>query len=375
LAYSVTLIPGDGIGPEVSDAARRCLEATGIGIDWDVHEAGAQAWEREGDPLPEHVVESIRVTGVALKGPISTPTGSGYRSANIALRDRLDLYAGIRPCRALDGVRTPFPHTDIAVVRMTGEDLYAGIEYERGMPATERLRALIAETDGRRLPADTGISIKPLSVSNAKRVITRAFEYARGEGRSKVTAVHKASVMRYTDGLFLAVAREVARDYPDLEFGERLVDSVCHDLVARPGASDVLVLPVMYGDIISDIGAGLIGGLGMVPGANVGDDCAVFEAAHGSAPRHAGRGTANPIGLILSGVMLLRHLGEATAAERLTAAVEMVVREGRSVTPDLKPRRDDPTAVRTSEVADAVIDTLQRERTLVTPDERGSEVP
>jgi isocitrate dehydrogenase (NAD+) len=275
------------------------------------------------------VVDSIRANGVALKGPISTPARSGHRSANIELRDLLDLHTGIRPCRALPGAPTPYPETDVVVIRMVQEDLYAGIEYERGTPETERLRDLIAETDGRRLPSDTGISIKPLSASNARRVVRRAFDYARAERREKVTAVHKATVMRHTDGLFLEVAREVAADYPDIEFADRLVDAVCHDLVSRPSSCDVLVLPMLYGDIVSDLCAAMAGGIGTVPGVNLGDSHAVFEAAHGTAPRRAGRNSANPVGMILSGAMLLRRLGERQAAERLESAVEAVVAEGR----------------------------------------------
>jgi isocitrate dehydrogenase (NAD+) len=357
VAHEVTLIPGDGVGPETTAAARRCLDATGVEIDWDVQEAGLAAVESDGDPLPERVIASIKRHRLALKGPLSTPA-KGYRSANLALRQRLELYAGIRPCKALAGVPTAFPRTDIVVVRMITEDLYAGIEYERGRTETDRLRALIAETEGTRLPNDAGISIKPISVSNAGRVVRKAFEYAESEGRSKVTAVHKATVMRHTDGLFVEVARKIAAGHNGISFEERLVDTVCHDLVARPGRYDVLVLPMLYGDIISDLGAGLIGGLGMAPGVNLGDEYALFEAAHGSAPRHAGHNRANPLALILSGTMLLRHLGEIDAAERLDAAVATVVREARTVTYDLLPVGE-RSAAATSEVADAVIDALE----------------
>jgi isocitrate dehydrogenase (NAD+) len=356
--HRVTLIPGDGIGPEVSEAARRALEATGVAFEWDIQDLGAESYAREGPALLERAVDSIRERGVAIKGPTSTPSGSGFRSINIALRNALDLYTGIRPCKAYPGVRTPFAGTDLVVVRMNHEDLYAGIEYRRDEEAAEQLRALVRETRGVELSPDTGISLKPLSAHASARVARRAFEYAREHGRARVTAVHKATVMRYTDGLFLEACRDVAAGYPDIEFDDRLVDNVCHQLVSHPAECDVLLLPIMYGDIVSDVGAGLVGGLGMAPGANVGDEAAVFEAVHGSAPRQAGRDRANPFALMLSGVMLLRHVGERDAADRLEAAIAAVVREGRSVTYDLMPTRDDPGAAATSQVTDAVIERL-----------------
>ena len=358
MLHRVTLIPGDGIGPEVTEAARRALEATGVAFEWDLQDLGAESYAREGPALLERAVESIRERGVAIKGPTSTPSGSGFRSINIALRNALDLYAGIRPCKAYPGVRTPFAETDLVVVRMNHEDLYAGIEYRRDEDAAEQLRALVRETRGVELSPDTGISLKPLSVQASARVARRAFEYAREHGRGRVTAVHKATVMRYTDGLFLEACRDVAAGYPDVEFDDRLVDNVCHQLVSHPEECDVLLLPIMYGDIVSDVGAGMVGGLGMAPGANVGDEAAVFEAVHGSAPRHAGRDRANPFALTLSGVMLLRHVGERDAADRLEAAIAAVVREGRSVTYDLMATRDDPGAAPTSQVTDAVIEHL-----------------
>jgi isocitrate dehydrogenase (NAD+) len=355
MAHQATLIPGDGIGPETTDAARRCIEATGVDIDWDVQEAGIAAWESCGDPLPTEVIESIRRHRVALKGPISTPQGSGYRSANMALRKALGLYAGIRPCKTLDGVPTRFPAIDVVVVRMTSEDLYAGIEFAPDAAETAELRAFIEQTDGTSLPADSGISIKPISAASARRAARVAFEHAAREGRAKVTAVHKATVMRHTDGVFVEAAREVAAEFPRIRFGERLVDAVCHDIVAHPERCDVLLAPMLYGDIISDLCAGLSGGLGMIPGVNLGNENAVFEAAHGSAPRHAGEGRANPIALILTGVMLLDHLGEADAAERLRAAVATVVRDGQTLTYDLRAPGDDRPHASTSEVAEAVI--------------------
>lgn len=355
MVHHVTMIPGDGIGPEVCDAARRVLEATGVGLEWDAHDLGAESYARAGPPLLERVLASVRERGVALKGPIATPSGTGFRSINVALRTELDLYAGIRPCRAYPGVPTPFPETDLVVVRMNHEDLYAGIEYGRDEQAAAQLRRLVRESRGVELSDDTGISLKPLSASASARVAHAAFEYARAYGRRKVTAVHKATVMRCTDGLFLEACREVAAAYPDIMFDDRLVDSVCHQLVSRPAECDVLLLPTMYGDIVSDLGAGMVGGLGMAPGANVGDEAAVFEAVHGSAPRHAGHGRANPFGLMLSGVMLLRHLGEQQAASRLEQAISEVVRERKTVTYDLKRPRDDTSAASTAEVAQAVV--------------------
>jgi isocitrate dehydrogenase (NAD+) len=358
LAHRVTLIPGDGIGPEVTGAARRVLDASGAGIEWDVQEAGTGARERDGDPLPPRVIESVRERGVALKGPIATPADSRFRSPNIALREALGLHATIRPCRALPGVPVRVGDTDLVIVKMNSGDLYEGIEYRRGEPATERLRTFIGETHDRHLGDDTEISIRPLSASNTRWVVRRAFAYAAEAGRSKVTAVHKANVVRATDGMFLEIAREVSREFSSLAFEEELVDAVSEHLVRSPADYDVLVMPRVYGDIVSGIAAALIGGVGMAPGVNLGEQCAVFEAAHGSAPRHAGRNRANPMALLLSGAMLLRHLGEHEAADRFDAAIAAVLREGRTVTYDLKTSRHDPDAAGTSEVADAVIAAL-----------------
>jgi len=355
MTHQVTLIPGDGIGPEVCEAARRAIEATSAPIEWDVQEFGAEAYLREGPPLLERVIGSVRERGVALKGPTSTPSGKGFRSINIALRRELDLYAGVRPSRALPGIPTPFPEIDVVVVRMNTEDLYAGIEYGRDDETAARLREIVAATKGTVLPPDTGVSLKPLSHDAAGRVAGAAFEHARANGRRRVTAVHKATVMRATDGLFLEACREVAAGYADIEFDDRLVDNACAKLVMRPEECDVLVMPMMYGDIVSDVAAGLVGGLGVAPGANLGDDAAVFEAVHGSAPRHGGHNRANPLAMMLSGVMLLHHVGEEAAAARLEGAIEDVTREGRALTYDLA--RDRPPAG-TSEVADAVVERL-----------------
>ena len=349
MRHSVTLIPGDGIGPEVCDAARSALEATGVQFDWDVQALAAESYAAEGPALLEKAIASVRERGAALKGPTSTPAVKGFRSINIALRNELGLYAGIRPSKHYAGVPAPFAGADVVVVRMNQEDLYAGIEYAHDEPDGARLRDFVRETRGVELSPETGISLKPLSGPAAARVARRAFGYARANGRRRVTAVHKATVMRHTDGVFLEACREVARDHPDVDFDDRLVDNVCHQLVSHPETCDVLLSPIMSGDILSDVAAGLVGGLGMAPGANVGDAASVFEAVHGSAPRHAGRDRVNPFAMMLSGVMLLRHLGEQPAAERLEGAIAAVVQEGRTLTYDLG------GTARTSQVAEAVI--------------------
>jgi isocitrate dehydrogenase (NAD+) len=359
VAHEVTLIPGDGTGPELTEATRRVLEATGVEFDWDVQQAGADVMDQfGGNPLPEQTLESIRRTGVAIKGPITTPVGGGFRSVNVGLRKALDLYAQVRPCKTYEGVRTRFEDVDLVIVRENTEDLYAGIEYEQGKPETVELIEWIEAQGGTLRHGDAGISIKPLSVSGTHRVVQFAFDYARRNGRRKVTAVHKANIMKFTDGLYLRVAREVAEENTDIEFDDRIVDNMCMQLVQRPDEYDVLVLPNLYGDIVSDLAAGMIGGLGMAPGANFGEDAAIFEPTHGSAPKYAGQNKANPIAMMLSGMLMLRHLDEAEAAERLESAIADVIREGASLTYDMKPSRDDPTAVGTSEVADAIIDKM-----------------
>jgi len=356
VAHRATFIPGDGTGPEISEAVRRVLEATGVEFEWDFQDAGTDVYESEGTPLPDRVIESIKERGLALKGPITTPVGSGFRSVNVALRKELDLYMCLRPCKAYEGVRTRFPETDIVIVRENHEDLYAGIEYEMGAPETAKIRAAIAETSGTQIREDAGISIKPISVFGTQRIVRAAFEYAKKNGRQKVVAAHKANIMKFSDGLFLRVAREVAeQEYPDIDFEDRIIDNLCNQLVSRPEEYDVIVLPNLYGDIVSDLGAGLIGGLGLAPGANIGDDVAVFEATHGSAPKYKGQNKVNPLALMLSGLMMLRHIEERDAADRLETAIADVIREGESVTYDMKPSRDDPTAVGTSEMADAII--------------------
>ena len=360
MTHRVTFIPGDGVGPELSEATRRVLEATGVSFDWDVQEAGVDVMEKYGTPLPQHVLESIRSTGVGIKGPITTPVGTGFRSVNVALRKELDLYCCLRPCKWYPGVRSRYENVDLVICRENHEDLYAGIEFEQGQPETLKLIDFLSDLSGKKIREDSGISIKPISVTGTKRIVTYAFEYARRYGRKKVTAVHKANIMKFTDGLFLSTAREVAQGYPDIQFEDRIVDNLSMQLVQRPEEYDVLVLPNLYGDIVSDLCAGLIGGLGVAPGANIGDHAAVFEATHGSAPKYKGQNKVNPMAMMLSGVLMLRHLGEEDAAGRLEAALAAVIAEGKSVTYDMKPTRDDPTAVGTSHVADGVIEKLQR---------------
>ncbi len=359
MAHEVTLIPGDGTGPELAEATRRVLEATGVEFDWDLQQAGADVMDQfGGNPLPEETLESIRRTGVAIKGPITTPVGGGFRSVNVGLRKALDLYGQVRPCKTYEGVRTRFDDVDLIIVRENTEDLYAGIEYEQGKPETRELIDWIEAHGGKLRHDDAGISIKPVSVSGTRRIVQFAFDYARRNGRRKVTAVHKANIMKFTDGLYLHVAREVAEENSDVEFDDRIVDNMCMQLVQRPDEYDVLVLPNLYGDIVSDLAAGMIGGLGMAPGANFGQDAAIFEPTHGSAPKYAGQNKVNPMAMLLSGMLMLRHLDETEAADRLESALADVIREGASVTYDMKPSRDDPTAVGTSEVADAIIDKM-----------------
>ena len=360
MAHRVTFIPGDGVGPELSEATRRVIEATGVGFDWDVQEAGADVMDRYGTPLPEHVLASIRQNGVAIKGPITTPVGTGFRSVNVALRKELDLYCCLRPCKTYPGVRSRYENVDVVICRENHEDLYAGVEFEQGTAEAKQLIETIERLAGKRIRDDSGISIKPISITGTKRIVRWAFEYAKREGRKKVTAVHKANIMKFSDGLFLETARQVAaEEYPDVEFEDRIVDNLAMQLVARPEEYDVLVLPNLYGDIISDLCAGLIGGLGVAPGGNIGDEAAVFEATHGSAPKYRGMNKVNPMAMMFSGVLMLKHLDERDAADRLEAALAEVIREGRSVTYDMKPTRDDPTAVGTSQVADAVIERLE----------------
>ena len=355
MPYDVTLIPGDGTGPEITEATRRVLEATGVEFNWHVRDAGLAVLEKHGTVLPEEVIQSIRETKVGLKGPITTPVGKGFRSANVALRKSLDLYANLRPAHSYPGLRSRYENIDLIIVRENTEDLYAGIEFQRGSAEMDELVDFVARTTGTKLSKDAAISFKYISVPASRRIVKFAFDYARANKRRKVTAVHKANIMKFSDGLFLQVAQEVAKEYPDIQFEDRIVDNMCMQLVQKPEIYDVLVLPNLYGDILSDLSAGLIGGLGVAPGANIGDKYAVFEPVHGSAPKYAGQNKVNPMAMMFSGVLLLRHIGEREAADRLQNAMAAVIAEGKYVTYDLKPRPDDPTAVGTSQVADAII--------------------
>ncbi|MEM4201852.1 MAG: isocitrate/isopropylmalate dehydrogenase family protein [Candidatus Hadarchaeum sp.] len=358
MEHVVTLIYGDGVGPEVITAARRCIEATGARIKWEIVEAGAEVIPKYGTPLPEKVLESIKRNGVAFKGPITTPVGSGFRSVNVALRKELDLYACLRPCKWYPGVRSRYIGVDLVVVRENTEDLYAGIEYEPRKPETEEFIRFVRERKKAVIREGSGISLKPISPAASERIVRFAFNYARRNGRKKVTAVHKANIMKFSDGVFLETARRVAAEFPEIAFEDRIVDNMCMQLVQKPELYDVIVAPNLYGDILSDLCAGLVGGLGVAPGANIGDQVAVFEPTHGSAPKYAGKNKVNPTAAVLSGVMLLRYLGELEAARRLEEAVASVIKEGKRVTYDLKPDPEDPTAVGTSEMADAIIEAL-----------------
>ncbi|MDI6642968.1 MAG: isocitrate/isopropylmalate dehydrogenase family protein [Candidatus Hodarchaeaceae archaeon] len=352
--YKITLIPGDGVGPEVVAAAKKCIEATGVPVKWEEMEAGAGVMEKYGTPLPDEVLESIRKNRVALKGPITTPVGSGFRSVNVAIRKALDLYACLRPYKWYAGARSRYPETNLVVVRENTEDLYAGIEFPVGAPETEEFIKFVREKKKAEVRRDSGISLKPISRFASERIVRFAFNYAKKNGRKKVTAVHKANIMKYSDGLFLEAARKVAQEFPDVTFEERIVDNMCMQLVQKPHLYDVIVAPNVYGDILSDLCAGLVGGLGMAPGANIGDKFAVFEPTHGSAPKYAGLNKVNPTAAILSGVMMLRHLGEEAAAEKLEGAVAKVIAEGKNVTYDFKEDPSDPSAVGTREMAEAI---------------------
>jgi len=359
MGVRVTLIPGDGIGPEVTTAARKCIEATGVPIEWEIQEAGEEVIDKYGTPLPDHVLESIKKNKVALKGPIITPIAGGFRSVNVEIRKRLNLYACVRPCKLYPGVKSRYENVDIIVVRENTEDLYSGMEFNKEFGGEEELSKLLKEYYNYKLKDRWAISFKLITEEGARRIIDFAFRYVRKNNRKKVTCVHKANILKFSDGLFLEVGREVAKKYPDIEFQELIVDNTCMQLVLRPHEFDVLVLPNLYGDIVSDLCAGLVGGLGVAPGANIGDKYAVFEPTHGAAPKYRGQNKVNPTATILSGVMMLRYLGFKEEADRLENAVATVIKEGKSVTYDLKPTRDDPTAVGTQEMAEAIIKKLE----------------
>ncbi|HSL10728.1 MAG TPA: isocitrate/isopropylmalate dehydrogenase family protein [Actinomycetota bacterium] len=352
MRHRVTLIAGDGIGPEVAAATRLVLDAADVGIEWVERSAGSAALASQGDLLPSETLDAIRAARVAIKGPITTPVGTGFRSVNVALRQELDLFAAVRPARALPGVDIRHPSVDLVVVRENTEDLYQGIEYERGRPATAALRDELRALGGHEVPADAGVTIKPISVTGTRRIVRFAFEYAQRNRRHRVTVGHKANVMRFSDGIFLETARAVAGEFPDVPWDEVQIDHLSSRLAKDPGVFDVLLLPNLYGDIVSDLCAGLVGGLGLIPGANIGWEYAVFEAVHGSAPDIAGQGKADPIAMILSGAMLLRHIGELTAAENVEWAVDEVLRRRRIRTPDLGGNAT------TMEVAEAIAATV-----------------
>ncbi len=360
MAYDITLIPGDGIGPEVTEAAKRVLEATGVAFHWELAHVGDSAQDLYGTPLPGYVLELIRKNKVAFKGPVTTPVGSGFRSVNVALRKELDLYACVRPCKTYPGVPSLYKDIDIVIVRENVEDLYTGVEFEKGTPETARLIELVMDTKGHAVRADSGISLKIISETCSERIVRYAFEYARANRRKKVTAMHKANIMKFSDGLFLSVARNVARKYPDIEFDDRIADNMNMQLVKKPEQFEVVVAPNLYGDIASDLCAGLVGGLGVAPGVNLNDEIAVFEPVHGSAPKYAGQNKSNPMAMMLSGVMMLRHIGEKKAADRLEKAIAAVIAEGKKVTYDMKPGAPPSQVVGTSQVADAVIEKLEK---------------
>jgi isocitrate dehydrogenase (NAD+) len=349
VAHLVTLIPGDGIGPEVSEATRMVLEATGIDFEWDVQDAGEAVMEREGGPLPPRVIDSIRRSRTAIKGPITTPVGTGFRSVNVALRQELDLFAAVRPSRTLPGVPSRHPPLDLVVVRENTEDLYAGIEFERGSPATGRLRKKLRELGRVTVRDDAGVTVKPISVTGTRRIVRFAFDHAQRNGRRRVTVGHKANIMKFSDGVFLRTAMTEAAAYPDVEMEAVQVDELALRLASEPETLDVMLLPNLYGDIVSDVCAGLVGGLGLAAGANIGWEYAVFEPVHGSAPDIAGRGVANPVAMVLSGSMMLRHLSERGAADALERAVASVLENGDRVTPD------HGGSATTTEMAEAIV--------------------
>lgn len=359
--YKVTLIPGDGTGPELASAAKKCVDATGVNIEWEIQDAGSSSLKDKGEILPKSVLESIRKNKIALKGPIITPIAGGYRSVNVALRQELDLFVCLRPAKSYPGIKSIHPNIDILVFRENTEDLYSGIEFARGSDEVKDLIKLTKKSLNKQIRPDSAISLKPISEFASKRIFSFAFEYALAHNRKKVTAVHKANIMKYTDGLFLECGREIAQKYKGrIEFEETIVDNLSMQLVTKPSNFDCLVLPNLYGDIISDLCAGLIGGLGVAPGANIGEKLALFEPVHGAAPKYAGKNKVNPTATILSAAMMLDYIGEAAAAQNLKNAIIKVVNEGKSVTYDLKPDRNDPTAVGTQEMAEAIIRELKK---------------
>lgn len=358
MGYRITLIPGDGIGPEITEVTKDCIKAAGVDIDWDIQQAGECAIEKYGTPIPDGTLESIEKNKLCLKAPLTTPVGSGFRSVNVYIRQRFNLYVCLRPFKFYEGVRSRYSGLNMVVVRENMEDLYAGIEFERGKKDTEELIGFISKTTGKEIKEDSGISIKPISAGNSERIVRFAFEYARKNKRKKVTAIHKANIMKFTDGLFLDVARKVAGEYTDIEFEDRIVDNMAMQLVQKPELYDILVCPNLYGDILSDLCAGLVGGLGLSPGANIGEEIAVFEATHGSAPKYRGLNKVNPSALLLAGIMMLDYIGESKKAEKIEQALADVIKEGKCVTYDFR----EPGAadcVGTREMGQAIINKLK----------------
>jgi isocitrate dehydrogenase (NAD+) len=353
--YRVTLIPGDGIGTEVSEAARRVIDASGVHIEWEVREAGVTALESQGNLLPEATLESLKRNKVGLKGPMTTPIGSGFRSVNVGLRQELGLYANLRPGKTLKGVQSRFDDIDLVVIRENLEGMYTGIEFDTGTTEAAEVIDAINERSKKQIDGSAAISIKLITPAESRRIVEYAFEYAKANGRKQVTAVHKANIMKFTDGLFLREAQAVAERYPDIAFNDRIVDNMCMQLMQKPEQYDVLVMPNLYGDIVSDLVAGMVGGLGVAPSGNIGPDGAVFEAIHGSAPSHAGKNEANPTAMILSGALMLRHMGERAAAEKVEGAVAEVIGKGKDVTYDLRADRDPSKAATTTGMTDAII--------------------
>jgi isocitrate dehydrogenase (NAD+) len=357
--YNVTLIPGDGIGPEVTEATRRVLESTGIGFNWEYRDAGMIAQEKHGDVLPEETLASIRKNKIGLKGPITTPIGGGFRSVNVGLRHALSLYTNLRPGKTIKGVQSTFEDIDLVVVRENMEGMYSGVEFDTGTPEAAEVIGKINSLSKKQIPADAAISIKVITEEATRKICTFSYEYARANGRKKVTIVHKANIMKFTDGLFLKVGQEVAANYPDIETNDRIIDNMCMQLMQKPQEYDVLVMENLFGDIVSDLIAGMVGGLGVAPSGNIGDGVAVFEPIHGSAPSHAGKNEANPAAMILSGALMLRHLGETAVAEKIEQAVADVIATGDRVTYDLRADRDPSKAAGTTDMADSIIERVR----------------
>ena len=358
-AYDVTIIPGDGIGPEVATATQRVLEATGIQFNWEQRDIGLSALEKHGDLIPAETLDSIRRNKIGIKGPTTTPIGEGFRSVNVALRQELGLYANLRPGKTIKGVQSTFSDIDLVIVRENMQGMYSGIEFAEGKPETAEVIATMNRLNKKQVDPRAAISIKVITEEATRKITKYAYEYARANKRKKVTIVHKANIMKFADGLFLRVAQEVAAEYPDIETNDRIIENMCMQLMQKPQDYDVMVMANLYGDIVSDIVAGMVGGLGVAPGGNIGEGVAVFEPIHGSAPTHAGKNVANPTAMILSGALMLRHLGELNAAVKVEDAVAAVIGEARNVTYDLRADRDQSKAVGTDAMADALIAHIQ----------------